>query len=71
MSNYLEKHQSRLAEPTPYERKLAGAIEEIFGRGAHDLPALLAGLTEGGITAPDGTPWTEESFTREMRRLGA
>lgn len=70
-SNYLSPSQSRQHPPTPYETKLAGAIEEIFGAGAHDLSALLAGLNGNGLTAPDGQPWTEENFAAEMRRLGA
>ncbi|QFG23608.1 recombinase-like helix-turn-helix domain-containing protein [Actinomadura sp. WMMB 499] len=68
---YLEVHQTRDREPTPYERKLAGAIEEVFATGAHDLPALVAGLRERGITGPDGAPLTEDAFRSEMTRLGA
>jgi hypothetical protein len=69
--NYLEPHQSRQGQPSAYEVKLAGAIEEIFGRRTHDLPGLLAELNSAGLTAPDGRPWAEESFTAEMHRLGA
>ncbi|OZD68863.1 hypothetical protein CH272_28025 [Rhodococcus sp. 05-340-1] len=69
--NYLSAHQSRSAQPSPYETKLAGTIEEIFGSGTHDLPGLLKGLADAGLTAPDGTAWTEESFTTEIARLGA
>lgn len=69
--NYLEPHQSRHGQPSPYETKLAGAIEEIFGHGTHDLAGLLAELNADGLTAPDGRPWTEESFTAEMHKLGA
>jgi hypothetical protein len=69
--NYLEPHQSRNGQPSPYEAKLAGAIEEIFGRGTHDLAGLLAELGGAGLVAPDGRPWAEESFTSEMHRLGA
>lgn len=69
--NYLEPHQSRQGPPSPYEVKLAGAIEEAFGRGTHDLPGLLAELKSAGLAAPDGRPFTEESFTAEMHRLGA
>jgi hypothetical protein len=70
-SNYLEPHQSRQGQPAPYEVKLAGAIEEIFGRGTHGIVELLIELNGAGLTAPDGRPWTEESFTTEMHRLGA
>ncbi|MEU0649677.1 recombinase-like helix-turn-helix domain-containing protein [Streptomyces umbrinus] len=69
--NYLSAHQSRTVDPSPYEMKLAGAIEEIFAAGTHDLPGLLRGLEAAGLTAPDGQPWTEASFTTEIERLGA
>lgn len=69
--NYLEPHQTRNGQPSAYEVKLAGAIEEIFGHGTHDLTGLLAELNGNGPTAPNGQPWTEDSFTTEMRRLGA
>jgi hypothetical protein len=71
MPNYLEPMQSRPAPPSAYETKLAGAIEEIFGRGIHDLPGLLAELNDAGLLSPDGGPWNEQSFTAEMHRLGA
>jgi hypothetical protein len=70
-SNYLEPVQSRQVPPSAYEVNLAGTIEEIFGRGVHDLPGLLAELNDTGLTGPDGRAWTEESFTVEMHRLGA
>ncbi|TAM84947.1 MAG: hypothetical protein EPN43_12065 [Jatrophihabitans sp.] len=69
--NYLEPHQSRQGPPSPYEVKLAGAIEEAFGRGSHALPELLAELKADGLVASDGRPFTEASFTTEMHRLGA
>jgi len=68
---YLVQNQTRQAESTPYERKLAGAIEEVFGSGRHDLGGLVDGLNEMGVLAPGGRQWTEESFTAEMQRLGA
>lgn len=71
MSNYLQPRQSRGGEPSPYERKLAGAIEEVFGTGRHDLGGLVEGLNELGVPAPGGQDWTVESFTAEMRRLTA
>jgi hypothetical protein len=70
-ANYLSPHQSRAADPSPYEVRLAGAIEEIFGAGSHDLPGLLRGLADAGLSAPDGQPWTEEAFIAEIERLGA
>ena len=71
MDLYLNARQSRDGEPTPYETRLAGAVEEVFGSGVHDLSGLVAGLNERGLAAPDGAPWTEQSFTAEMQRLGA
>lgn len=71
MSNYLVEHQSRTTDPTPYEVKLAGAIEEVFAGGAHELDALVAGLNLLEIPSPSGEPWTTESFTSEMQRMGA
>ncbi|MFE4954474.1 recombinase-like helix-turn-helix domain-containing protein [Streptomyces sp. NPDC056653] len=73
---YLNPHQARTADPTPYEKKLAAVIEDVFGSGAHDLPAhdlpgLVAGLNARDLPAPDGNPWTEDAFRTEMRRLGA
>ncbi|MGH3949194.1 MAG: recombinase-like helix-turn-helix domain-containing protein [Pseudonocardiaceae bacterium] len=68
---YLVEHQARATDPTPYEMKLAGAIEELFGSGRHDLPGLVAGLNDMGVLAPGGQRWTGESFAAEMKRLGA
>ena len=70
MSQYLEVHQTHPDPFTPYETKLAGSIMEIFGRGTHDLPGLVAGLNDLGLHAPDGGEWTEDSFRTEMRRMG-
>lgn len=69
MTNYLQPHQARTVEPTPYEKKLAGAIEEVFGTGRHDLAGVVDGLNELGVPAPGGEAWTTESFTTEMKRL--
>jgi len=67
---YLEVQQKRDHEPTPYEVHLAGAIEEVFGAGVHDLPGLVEGLRVRGLRAPDGQNWTEDTFRAEMARLG-
>lgn len=68
---YLEPVQSRTTAPTPYELKLAGAIEEVFGSGRHDLPGLVAGLNELGIPAPDGATWDADMFLTVMESLEA
>lgn len=70
MELYLQERQTRTAPPSPYEIKLAGAIEEVFAGGAETLDGLVAGLNSMGIPAPEGGAWTQESFTREMARLG-
>ena len=63
--------QTRAAPPTPYENRLGDALVECFGEGVTELPDLVARLNAKGVLSPDGAPWTEESFTREMERLGA
>ena len=68
---YLDPAQSRLGKPLgPYEKKLSGALAEIFGGGTHDLEGVIAGLNTLGLHAPNGEPWNEDSFRAEMRRLG-
>lgn len=71
MSLYLVEHQARSVPPTPYEIKLAGAVEEVFGGGRHDLDGLVDGLNQLGMLAPNGEPWTADGFTAEMARMGA
>ncbi|MER7957868.1 MULTISPECIES: recombinase-like helix-turn-helix domain-containing protein [unclassified Streptomyces] len=68
---YLEIHQSRTREPSPYEYKLAATLEEVFTDEGHELPDVVRGLNARKIHAPDGQPWTETSFRAEMHRLGA
>ena len=67
---YLEANQSRVGPSNPYELKLAGALSEIFASGSHELPAIVSGLNNLGLNAPDGEPWDETRFRSEMRRLG-
>lgn len=63
--------QSRDTAPTAYEHTLAGAIEQVFSAGTHDLPGLVAGLNELEIAPPTGGSWTEASLRTELKRLGA
>ncbi|EGD54911.1 recombinase-like helix-turn-helix domain-containing protein [Gordonia neofelifaecis] len=70
MSLYTVPIQTRTGDPTPYERQLAGAIEEVFGGGEHTLEGLVDGLNAVGVFAPDGQAWTTESFQAEIHRLG-
>ncbi|MEV8022684.1 recombinase-like helix-turn-helix domain-containing protein [Streptomyces sp. NPDC086554] len=68
---YLDVHQSRTHEPTPYEYKLAATLEEVFTKDGHELADVVRGLNARQVHAPDGAQWTEESFCAEMNRLGA
>jgi hypothetical protein len=67
---HLDPHQSRLREPTDWEMALAGAIEQAFGNGHHELAALVAALNASRVRPRDGGAWTEESFSELMRELG-
>ena len=62
--------QTRPAVPSAYESALADDLIACFGAGAEELPDLVAGLNARGSRSPSGAPWTEESFTTEMKRLG-
>jgi hypothetical protein len=68
---YLSPHQSRRREPTDWETSLAGAIEQAFGQGHHDLPALVAALNASRVRPRDGGAWTEAGFTALMREMDA
>ncbi|MFG2212327.1 recombinase-like helix-turn-helix domain-containing protein [Streptomyces sp. NPDC048638] len=68
---YLDIHQSRTHRPTPYERRLAATLEEIFTHDGHQLADVVGGLNTRQVHAPDGAPWTEDTFRAEMHRLGA
>ncbi|MFG2550564.1 recombinase-like helix-turn-helix domain-containing protein [Streptomyces sp. NPDC048581] len=68
---YLDPHQTRDHEPTPYEVKLAHTLEDIFTKDGHELTDVVDGLNARRLHTPTGEPWTEESFRAEMHRLGA
>lgn len=68
---YLDAHQSRSREPTPWETSLAGALEAAFGQGHHELPALVAALNASRVRPREGGAWTEQNFRALMRELGA
>ena len=67
---YNETHQSRSAPPTAYESLLGDAIERAFAQDIHDLEGLLAYLNQSGPSGPNGQPWTAETYSREIARLG-
>jgi Recombinase-like helix-turn-helix domain len=62
--------QSRDHDPSPYDRRLAAAIENTFATGGHDLPDLIGGLNDSGVFDPDGQPWSEVSFAAAMKERG-
>lgn len=68
---YNETHQARTAAPTAYESLLGDSIERAFAQGIHDLPTLVDYLNKAGPGAPNGLPWTQESYEKEIARLGA
>ena len=68
---YNETHQTRTAPPTAYESLLGDAIERAYAAGIHDLDGLVAYLNGSGPSGPNGQPWTPETYSREMARLGA
>ncbi|MGW8743478.1 recombinase-like helix-turn-helix domain-containing protein [Streptomyces sp. NPDC055794] len=68
---FLDPHQSRDDEPTPYELKLARTLEDIFTKDGHELTDVVDGLNSRQLRTPTGEPWTEDAFRAEMHRLGA
>jgi hypothetical protein len=62
--------QTRPEKPSEYELTLADALEQIFGRGVHDLPGIVAALNRDGPRTPRGETWTEDNFQQTLRELG-
>jgi hypothetical protein len=69
-ARYLNPHQARQRPSTAYEDQLGNAMERAFAAGHWELDALVAQLNQSGCLAPDGTPWTAQSFQAEMAVLG-
>ncbi len=67
----LEPVQSRLTPTTNYEDAFADELEAVYGRGIHELSDVVVAFNETGLRPPDGSEWTERSFTAELARLGA
>ena len=67
---YLEPNQSRDSEPTPYENRLADAIEKAYAEKIQELGPIVQRLNELGTADPDGNPWTQQSFVEVVRELG-
>jgi len=68
---YNETHQTRRSEPTAYENLLGDSIERAFAQGIHELAGMVAYLNQAGPSGPNGQPWTESSYRKEIARLGA
>jgi hypothetical protein len=64
-------HQTIDVPQTAYQNALADALEKIFSGGTHDLPAVIGALNATSVKAPDGAPWTEQSFRAVMAKFGA
>ena len=64
-------HQTRATPPTDYENQLGQALEEIFADDVTELKDIIVRLNEKGIQTHNGSPWTEELFQFELKRLGA
>ncbi len=62
--------QTRAAPPTAAENALADALQSIFAEGIEELPGIVERLNALAVPGPSGL-WTEESFRREIARLGA
>jgi hypothetical protein len=62
--------QTRAAEPTAYEHRLADALQAIFADEVYDRPGIVARLNRAGLTTEAGALWTEAGFAAEMARLG-
>ena len=62
--------QTRGEAPSEYEAGLTDALEDMFAGGIETLPEIVAELNERKIPAPDGSPWSEENFQTEIKRLG-
>jgi hypothetical protein len=62
--------QTRSAPPSEYEDRLGDALTKAFTDGALTLADVVQALNAQGVQTPHGQPWTEDSFTAEIARLG-
>ncbi len=67
---YLNPHQARRRQPTPYEDLLGDSIERAFASGTDDLTGLVAYLNRCGPSCPKNNGvWTEEIYKEEIALL--
>lgn len=62
--------QTRDHEPTSYELSLSRNLITAFSSGAETLEEIVNALNEQGMLLGDGNKFTNQSFEREMARLG-
>lgn len=62
--------QTRGGELTAFEDRLADGLMQVFGQGAEELGAVVAGLNALPCRDPDGKDWTGESLTACLHQLG-
>jgi len=53
-----------------YINALADGLEQVLERGAETLEAIVTGLNDRHVTTKTGVPWTEETLSAELYRLG-
>lgn len=68
---YLEQWQAGSGQASSYENALGDALEEIFGKGIHEVDGIVAALNDKGLETPDGEVWTTENFPMIIERLGS
>lgn len=66
---YLEPHQARSQEPTPYENLLGDSIERAFAADVTGIEDLATFLNEQGPQPQSAASWTTESLAAEIKRL--
>lgn len=65
-------HQTRPPDWPGDVTQLADELEAVMAAGAHELPAIVAGLNARGTCAgPEGRPWTESTLRQRLAELGA
>jgi hypothetical protein len=53
-----------------YRDALGDGLERVLDAGAEALADIVKALNDMSVTTSSGEPWTEESLTAELNRLG-